>query len=781
MLELEINMRFFTPVIWLLLLLPISGSAQAETSITHQLRLPLGAVFEMIVDHDIPDPTYNWSFSKENTFLQAGRSEVFRVRLVQNGSYFLNAEVRNSTNTESYKKRFHILVTESAPIPQKSGPADSLLVTTVPARDAENRLVLHGNVEILQLIPRKGEEKVLRLDLNDAVDSDGDGDKTNDQNVATTFFSTKHSPLHIWLTKPEEAKSFTLGIEGEAETESIALLTAVQAKKMERAKQKEQAEEKKKEKENDELMMTSFGSGTVKFHVALEEKDYKTAPLLLHWKFGDGTQSMLDAPLHTYTKNGVYSVSVDVHNLRSGEIVDTLLNIARVTDAPKNVPKKDEDPKKDGAGTTDEEKDEDKKEEGSLLSLGTILKFGLGILVSILFGFLIVMIIKFLRRKSGGLAQTLEKAETKLVKPEEDKDKSSDEPAPMALPDTEEEKSDVIDVPAPTEEPPAPAPEPEPAPESEAAPAPEPPVAEQSDAPSWLQDGMDQASAQGQTMTSPPPPTLDEPSLPETPQPTETTPPPTTEEAPAPAAEADAQPAPPVQDAEAPAWLDQPVAEQPAAVEPPPPAPEPAPTPVTDENGPAWLQESAPTPEPEAPPAPPVQDADAPAWLQQGMDQAAATGQTPTSPPPAELQDAAPPAPEPIVEPAPVPEAPVPPVAPVAEPTPTTGESIPQEVWNEMSPEEKEKIKKRQKRKRYRQNKKARMREERDQAPQETPQEIPQPEQTETDTSAPTPAVEPQPVEPADDDVKFVVGADSISEQSDPIPPEQPEDNAEHK
>ena len=714
----------------------ISARAQGTSTIIEQITLPIGSVFEVMVEHDIKDPVYNWSFSKEDSFLQASREQTFRARLILTGNYTLSGEVYNINGSKRFRKQIRIRVVDQIEKDTTlSTLSGSILTATVPRRDAKGRIILGPNTDMILLTPDPSIENNIILDLDASKDSNGDKKPRNDQDAADTFFSTKRTPLYVWFTTPISDRSIAVSVKGKPGIEEILLSSAESAATKD-------LEEEQARRENKEILMTPFGSGTIKFALDTSGKKYISAPILIHWDFGDGTQSLLDSPLHTYAKNGAYEIKADVRNLKTGEVVDEFVSIARIdtiTAPPTPTPDDADDEGTDG--------DETPSDDGGKFAIGSIIKFIIGAILAAIVGFILTLIVRVLRKK-GGIQGALGKAEDTLVKTD-DKKKKGDEsvidvPAvPMAL---EEDKQEVEGISTPdsgTSEPkakqelppaqsepeeatpPTPSPEPEeatpPTPSPEPKEAPPTPATEQAEgeAPSWLQGGLDQAAATGQTMDSPPAPELQTGNR-----------------------VSEAEPPPSV----APVSTPEPVIETPAPASVEPPAPiTPAPTPV----------EETPIPIP----TPTSTDATAPAWLQGGLEKASSSakatedkseeGQTMDSPPPAELQNT-----------------PLPPAPPAQEQAPTpqvqTGELA--KDWAQMTPEEREKERKRQKRRRYRQNKKVRAKQE-----LETKSVAPAESTTPPKEEA---AKQEQPILPveSDNEVKFVIGADSLNGQVD-IPP----------
>jgi|GEM_PF-1774399 len=676
---------------WLLPCTILCGSIAYAQSVSptlvHQLQLPVGAVFEVMPVGTEPTDTYVWSLRRGDLFLQAGRNRLFRTRMIEKGSYLLSAEISDASGEPRYKKEFQIQITDSpAQVPESDlGSSGSLLIRSDPPRNANGATVAASHVDIITLTPQKQTDKKLVLDTKPQIDSDGDGDPRNDQEALDSFFSLEQAPLVLWFPDRSAVTSLAIAIDGDAgSTEILRLIT------------REEAVQEEKEKQGVRINAVRIGSGAVRFSVtgdtsALGEVD----SLLYQWDFGDGNQSMLHLPVHNYEKNGSYEVLLDVRNLRTGSVAESFTATVQVSSvsirgptaptADGDVPDSD-----DGAGTS------------SWVSGWNIIKLLIGLVIAAVIGFLIIMIIRMLQSK-GGVKNVLQKAESALMdSKEEDKVVEGNIVDAPAAPLVVEEEQE-IEQPKPDEPPPAKEEV------QEAAPPPPPvatsakPSAQDAQAPDWLQKGMKQASATGQTMSTPPP-------------------------------------------------------------EPLRPMPD---NPVAPKQKPDAIPMTAAQPEPQTPPAPATQsDTPLPPWLQDQASDAqepatpAPASPTPTPTPPAAPEPTSEPAPEQFTTPAPAPT--------------TDVQEKPQ------TPEEKERAKKREKRRRYRKNKREREKSE-DAQPEKPAQEV----QTTTSPVAPQitepvkeevpPVPQPIPLQEesvTDDDVKFVIGADSVTEQEQ-SPPEE--------
>jgi PKD repeat protein len=698
-----------------------SAQTPAAETIRSSLTLPAGSVFELLPVHTVQQPTYAWSFMQGETFLQAGRGEAFRTRLIEPGNYLLRGEVRSGSAGTRHRLELSIVVTSEGPGEPPVAAGSGIVAETFPMIDQYRRIGMQPTDVIVRITPSSTITEQIFLDTDSETDTDRDGNSRNDQALEDSFFSNNRTPVHLWLTEPADRRVFTLTLRGKTDTEEeVVLLSPEELRKDDALLQQEQ---RRQQEAQARIISTSFGSGNVKFTLQVEP-EYESAPLLVLWNFGDGRQSMLDSPLHRYAQNGTYTVTAVLRDLSTAEEVGDFISVVTVSDVGQpDIP----DPPLPPEGE-EEEEPVDGGEGWSLPDglLSTIVKFFLTVAGSVLLGLLITLVFRFLRK--GGIRSAVDRAESALVGTPLTP-LSDEPPAPMALPvqdDEEEEESATED---------AETPEPEPAPQ---------PV--EVVTPSWLQNA----------------------SAPPAPQP-ESWKEPAATEAPAPQ-----PPSPPQENGTVPSWL-----------APAPVAPVPEPEPVAAEPVEPVLQEQTPPPAPAldlTPPAP-IATENAPSWLQQGLQT------TPAEPAPAPESTPEPPAPA-TTEP--VSDVPMTPAeeAEMEQTDAAMDAQAPTKDWASMTPEEKEKERKRQKRQRYRKNKREREREEKAAAKTQAaaataaPVAAPlgaassEPDLAEQETSSPAPANAVAPVEhpilPAEDDVKFVIGADSVSKPDTPPATQNP-------
>ncbi|MBU2259591.1 hypothetical protein KKC44_03200, partial [Patescibacteria group bacterium] len=409
-----------------------NSSLAAESQVVQaQFTLARGSVFEIIVQHSITSPQFSWVLSRDGTFVEAKRDQLFRSRLIEAGSYSLNAEISGANSAERFRSVIRINVPAADRNPSLTNASPDALVITDPPIDPKGRILTSGGQEIIQITSADKAIAKFSLDIDSEKDSNNDSDATNDNDAAGTYFAGNATPIIVWLTEPRSDHTLTLQAtfkDGKQETQRIRLVDN-------RTAQQEDAVDRKVSK----ISLSDLHDGMYAFSAEFpEELSY---PALFQWNFGDGNLSLLDAPIHTYMQNGSYTIRLTVRNLKTGEVSSEVSETLKVTNAPVHPL------------TPDDEEPEDDKGKGSLLWL--LLKVVLVGGIAVLFGVVVVFLISKLRRGSS-LQEKLEVAEQKISGEETEEDALP----PMELIEdaevvTEEEKAPPKKVPAKSEPKPA--------------------------------------------------------------------------------------------------------------------------------------------------------------------------------------------------------------------------------------------------------------------------------------------------------------------------------------
>jgi PKD repeat protein len=711
-------------------------------AIEESVTVSPGAVVEFLGLNDDPATQFAWVLTKDRTFILAGRASMFRFRPVESGIYRLDASAHAPESADIQRHIIYVLVSDSgSTVPQ---PIPGSLVATDPPRIGET-VSLPDNRQVLTVIPESvGIARItLQTENSDVVDSAG------------TLFETNRTPLHVWLSSVATGRNVRIvATKNDGTEQPLVLRIEQRAQTVETIPSSVSPETETPSLVEGGMRFTTLEDGSLQFSLA-DPESFAGIPVLTHWVFGDGSESLLAKPTHIFPKSGTYTVSVTLTNLQSGE---TILDIAADVSVEAYTAPSSADasaassvrPASSAAASTASAASSAAAAGGSRLGsllrlLGSII---VTLLVSTILGALLMWIIRFLRKGGGGLQKRLEDAESRLVKTPA-KGATIDVAPPMQIRSESVREENVSETPA------ASTPTPEPAPLA----------AQEAPVPSWLQRGL--KGEQEVPARTPAPETPTQPAEPSPePAPSQVTPEPeapqwlTGTSTPATSAEPTQGQPPVAQQGPLPPWL-----------QPQPPSSPQEPTLKPEPSAEVSQPEPAPAPSPEPSPSAPVTASPVPPEPE-------------TTPPSPE------PAPEPAAvqpEPAPAPAASKPAIpvvqsTPGSVPTPTavaTPAATPPATEDKaaLEREERERERRRKKRQRYRENLKKRKTEA--SPASETPAQEATPAATPTNMQQepvkPAPAPEPvppaEPTQPAqtattppasDDKVVFVVEAEGV-------------------
>lgn len=607
----------------------VPALAQDPAVAQENIDLFVGDIFEIIPSHGLPDATYTWILTQDRTFIEAGRAQTFRKRLITPGRYTLYAEI--SGGGQNLSRTFVLDYKARVPGQQPvtaTGSAGAL-VRTSPASDEQGRAVLAESSQLIRLDPVNPDMRPIVADLDLTRDTNADGDPQNDIDTELTFFQSDATPLYVWI--PESITSRPMSVIAARPEGAVQQRIEVYSEAY--------AREQGITRTPSQVTIERTGNRTYTFSAGFPANIPAQTPLLYHWEFGDGQQSLLANPVHEYASEGAYEVKLRIRNLTDGrEIASYTEEITVESDGAPAEP-------------TEEPAEEEPVTEpsGSGVGIGSILLFAGIFIASILFGIGIIVLLSKLRGRGKSLSDTIEKMEQAVVK----KDDAGNPPTLTIAPPPQ----------APKQQTPPPSIAEREKDKATSNPAQQrTPAVEEKNAPAWLKSGLTGQPA-------PAAPAQPAPAAPSQPKPQ--TPPPAPQQ-PKPSTPPSA-PAPQQRPQSTPPWLQQtapaPQAGNPAATPTPSPAPQqpkPVVPPVQSAPAPQQPQTPPPAPAPQQAPQPRQTAANqlqsVPAWLQT---------------PPAAAQQSAPAPSQPPV-PAPAPQAATPP-APAQAPAAPAQPSVPQQ------------------------------------------------------------------------------------------------------
>jgi PKD repeat protein len=526
----------------LLAVVTIAGSgvlAQLGTG-TEVLTVPVGGIFEM--QSVGGQGKTSWVLTQNGEFIEANRDAVFRTRISQPGSFKLSAET--SVNGETTKKTFTLSVLDRKPGYEEVTTNSNAIATYAPAMQ-NGAIALGRSTDVIKITPERKDIKVIAIDTDTSTDSNNDGNPENDDDTKNTLFRSEGNSLYLWIAN-STIPGMRLGVlftNNETQFENISFRRGGNPT----PSNNEYGEDVELEEAPDGMRIQVLKSDNGEVQFGLQMDSEVKSNVLLLWNFGDGQQSMLDKPIHVFADSGNYDISVEVRNLKTGQVQTTVSDSIVINRMKEET--------ETGPEVVDPKKPEKEKSDGGSI-LGLIFKLILILLISAAVGAAGIFIFSKVKKKGFSLEKSLEKAEGAIVKTPKETVAESAPPmeihteptvvapveTPVAAPEPEVvppapvvEAEIVPPAPEPTaapewlapkeepvQEPAAPevvtpTPVAEPIPETVAeAPAPNvthtamEPAAEKlatdtTQAPDWLQGGIEKAEEVGQTVDAPPP------------------------------------------------------------------------------------------------------------------------------------------------------------------------------------------------------------------------------------------------------------------------------------
>lgn len=395
----------------------------------------------MIAVHDYLDPIYSWSLTKDGNLVQSSTQPVFRTRIREQGNFVLNASVYNSTLTSSVQRQFFIR--SNQPTVNTTNLGESFLEEILPTQK-NGKVIVNEGIQTIKLVPNTSTKKRIYIDTNTKVDDNGDGNLTNDSVSNTLLFTSDATPLFIWFTKPIKDTTIALFEEGTDAIEQIRITNLETA-------QLEAIEEEKIKQNNPEIEVVNYSSNTIGFSLNIDQYSWSNEPLLLLWNFGDGVQSLLDRPIHTYAIIDNFNVTVDVRNLRTNEIIQTYkktiaimeIEMLQTSSSANSSSVQSISSESSVSSITESSTSSMAPSNNTNSTIWLILKL-IGVSIgSILFGVLLVVLVHFFKKKNG-VQTIIQKSEKKLIK--DSVVDVNNEPPPMAVPEVDLDTEETEDA-----------------------------------------------------------------------------------------------------------------------------------------------------------------------------------------------------------------------------------------------------------------------------------------------------------------------------------------------
>lgn len=287
------------------------------------IRIEAGQTLEIASDPLSKKTQYNWILTKDRKFVAAQRTMFFQARLAEAGTYVLDVSMQDpQTNTNEYRA-FTLVVTEpSETLPDDAlateGTLSALIVTDPGATSGNIGLPAEGGMVRIDASKSTGNISRYKMDLDTSVDSDGNGDPSDDFDNQGTISEKSGTPVYVYFLPKIGARSIRLQttelsnpVPAEA-TVNISFTGLVQASSSSIGTSGTT--------QGSAIVMQREGL-TVRYAAALTQAQTEGKQLLYEWDFGDRSRSLLDTPIHTYVTAGTYTVTLSVHDISNGEML----------------------------------------------------------------------------------------------------------------------------------------------------------------------------------------------------------------------------------------------------------------------------------------------------------------------------------------------------------------------------------------------------------------------------------------------------------------------------
>ncbi len=395
--------------------------AQADQAQTRSvIRIEAGNILEIGTDTVSAKPDFSWILTKERKFQNAQRSRFFKTRFAQTGVYSLDISVQESESSQNEYNAFEIIVTDPIggdPPIASGGPLKAILKTSPTTINGTVYLPPEGG--ILSLDGSASTSKIVQyaLDLDSGVDTDSDGDPTNDFENLGTYSSETGSPLLYFVTEKGRERNITLTvtdtITGKTDATSVRVIFGI-APADTGIPQTNDASSP---------ISVQLSDATATFSVRLPEAQTLGKELLYEWNFGDGSRSLLTSPVHTFANAGGYAVSLIVRDITNGQIVYQGSNGLQIETTGIQS----------SASSSSQASEQIKPAESSDSGSGiwSLLRVGLIVILLLSFAIGLYALFMWIKRKTAGkLVETFESMEKTIVKGEK---ASEAKPEPLKI------------------------------------------------------------------------------------------------------------------------------------------------------------------------------------------------------------------------------------------------------------------------------------------------------------------------------------------------------------
>ena len=263
-----------------------------------------GEAFEILPLHSLRNPRFSWILMQDRAFVERTEKPLFRTIFREVGTYILNVEVTSEDGGTKIRRMFEIAVRESST--ESLSENQDTLVALMP-RAQEQAIALSNGKSTVLLSPTK-KTRILSIESNPSLDTNGDGNPKNDNDADGSSFGTEGNPLYLWFTSPVTVHPIIVHAES-GEIQEFFVASPAFLKSGEETSG------------NMHINAEISAERNILFTAEFAEGQKPESPFLFYWNFGDGKESLLENPTHQYGADGEYDVQLTIRDLESGVVL----------------------------------------------------------------------------------------------------------------------------------------------------------------------------------------------------------------------------------------------------------------------------------------------------------------------------------------------------------------------------------------------------------------------------------------------------------------------------
>ncbi len=406
-------------LVLLAVILTAAGSSLtwAESEST-TIRIRAGQILEIGTDTVSPKSQFSWILTRDRKFESAQRTRFFQTRPAQPGSYVLDVSVQDPLASQNEYRAFSIIVTEQGDTTPEEpegndGAIKAVLVTDPPTMAGTVYLSPDGGIITLNGALSRGKITSYNLDLDNTVDTDGNGNLIDDRDNQETFSEKSGSPLRVFMTAKAQPRVVTFTVTdsstGQFDRTSLNVVFASPPAP---------SSSDVAPPDPNSLIVIESSDRTARFTAKIPENQAAGKHLLYEWDFGDHSRSLLTSPEHTYDIAGRYLITLVVRDITSGTVILSAVNSIEIQQDQQDLSSSasSQASKVSSASSKSSLPSSGSETEGSI---GSVIKVGLIIVLLLAVAIGLYLLLTWIKRKTqGSLEKTIESMEKHIVKPD---------------------------------------------------------------------------------------------------------------------------------------------------------------------------------------------------------------------------------------------------------------------------------------------------------------------------------------------------------------------------